>query len=125
MKLQETLIGAQIISVNEQGFAIKTPNGNIRTFVVTEDYGDCCGYNNWNLKIFEENISRNPIITKVEWVEGDDAAEADTATITLFGEYAPLVCLDSESSSGSGWCYGACVTLQCVETAQNFLITSY
>lgn len=102
MKLQERLIGAQIIKTTRDSFTVKMPNGDTRTFVVVEDEGDCCGYNDWELKIFKDNIERNPVITKVEWEE-QELGGSDTAKITLFGEYEPLVNLDSESSSGSGW----------------------
>jgi hypothetical protein len=77
------------------------------------------------LKIFKDNIKRNPIITNVYHVEDDDSCDQHTAKITLFGEYAPLAELDSLSSSGSGWSYGACVTLECLETTESCVITCW
>ena len=120
------LIGAQIISTRENGFTVKTQDGKTRTFVIKEDEGDCCGFNEWDLKIFKDNIKRNPIITNVQKVEDDgESGDEHTAKITLFGEYAPLVHLDSLSSRGSGWSYGACVTLECLETTESCVITCW
>lgn len=122
----ENLIGSQIININNDGFTVRTQQGENRTFRIIEDYGDCCGYNEWGIKIFDKDeINRNPIITKVEDSgELDDGCGA-THHITLFGEYAPLAEINSFSSSGSGWAYGACVTLLCEETNTQEIITSW
>ena len=124
--VKKELIGAQIIAVHEKGFAVRTTNGAIHSFLVEEDEGDCCGYNTWDLKVFRDNIKRNPIITNIQWDEDDgESSNEHTAHITLFGEYAPLVQLDSLSSSGSGWSYGATVTLRCVETDEQYIVTAW
>ena len=91
-----------------------------------EDYGDCCGFNVIETKLYlsKSELERNPVITNVEKVD-TSGCECDSARITIFGEYKPMVEVNSESGSGSGWNYGACVTLRCVETNEDELITSW
>lgn len=117
------LIGSQIVSVNESTIKIRTPQGEIRHLDIVEDKGDCCGFNDWTIKIFEDEIQRNPVITNVVLQSDGSCGEEDTATLTFFGEYAPMVEVDSLSSSGSGWCYGACVEIVCRETTERNTIT--
>ena len=120
----ENLIGWQIISMNNDGFVV-TKDGKVRTFRFDEHEGDCCGYNDFEAKLFyDENNCNNPVITSVE-VTRDDFGEYDSVSITFFGLYKPMAQINSYSSSGSGWCYGACVTCTCIETGEEEYLTSY
>ena len=122
----ENLIGSQIINVGDDNFTVRTQQGENRTFRIIEDEGDCCGYNNWGIQIFnKDEIDRNPIITKVVDTGEQEDGDAVIRYITLFGEYAPLVEINSLSSSGSGWAYGACVTLLCEEIKTEETITRW
>lgn len=122
----ETLIGSKLISVETDGFKVKTSDGKIKTFLFVEDAGDCCGFNVVETKLYlsQDELERNPVITNVEKID-TSGCECDSVKITLFGEYKPMVEIDSVSGSGSGWQYGACVTLRCIETNEEDLITSW
>ena len=85
----ENLIGWQIISMNNDGFVV-TKDGKIRTFRFDEDEGCCCGYNDFEAKLFyDENNCNNPVITSVE-VTKDDSGDHDSVSITFFlGRISP------------------------------------
>ena len=51
--------------------------------------------------------------------------DSDILKLTFFGEHKAIAEVNSLSSSGSGWCYGACVTLRCRETGEEHMLTSY
>ena len=60
--------------------------------------------------------------TLAERVAGNDE---DRLIITLFGEQKQLAEFESMSSSGSGWHYGATVTLHCLKTNEKEVLTSW
>lgn len=120
------LIGAQLISFDKDKFKVRTAKGKVRTFTLEEDYGDCCGYNEVvsTLLINKKELANNPIITDIREIDSD-RDEGHRHILTLVGISKPLAEIDSYSSSGSGWCYGACVTLKCEETRLSKILSSW
>ena len=119
------LIGWQIVSMDKQGFVI-TKDGEKRTFKFDEDEGDCCGFNNFDAKlVYEEGSADNPVITAINFDEDESDYDENHVIITFFGGHKLLAKIDSLSSSGSGWCYGACVTCRCVETNEEETISCW
>lgn len=120
------LIGAQLISFGKDKFKVKTAKGKVRTFILDEDEGDCCGYNEVvsTLLIDKKELANNPIITDITEIDNEEC-EGNRHILTLVGISKPLAEIDSYSSSGSGWCYGACVTLVCEETRLSQILSSW
>ena len=119
------LIGYQLISINPQTIVVKKDDKEY-TLYINEDYGDCCGYNDITTELFisDTDLKRNPIITNVimdENYEGDGSS----GKLIFFGEYKPIAAVNTYSSSGSGWCYGACVTVECEMLEIDDVISSW
>lgn len=109
----EKLIGAQILTVNNDSIEVELGEKSYVLEILTDD-GDCCGYTNFTTKIlYSENDIRNPIITNVSKEYVDSEIVEEISIITFYGESKPLATIESEAGSGSGWHYGACVTLRC------------
>ena len=127
MKMLKNLIGAQLVEFDTDHFVVRDSNGHILNFVFEQDEGDCCGYNDLEntLLISKDELAKNPVITKVEQCEDSDFNYEEHVVITFFGEAKKLAQIDSTSASGSGWCYGACVTLKCIQTGDEEYITSW
>ena len=115
-----------MISFDNDGFSVILPSGEQRDFVFDEYEGDCCGFNqlSTNLFISDEELRRNPVITNIESIDTSEREE-DSVKIAFFGEYKEIAEVNSLSSSGSGWCYGACVWVVCKQTNEKVTITSY
>lgn len=110
--MMEKLIGAQILTVNEYSIEVKLGE-NIFKLEIDSDGGDCCGYADFTTNLlYTENDERNPVITNVSREDGKEE-EGDSSVITFYGESKALVTIESEAGSGSGWNYGAVVTLRC------------
>ncbi len=108
----EGLIGAQILSMNEDKIHVKLGD-QVHTLEIESYDGDCCGYADFTTTLlYEEENLRNPIITNVEFENNGDAY-SDSSTITFYGESKTLATIESDAGSGSGWSYGACVTIRC------------
>jgi hypothetical protein len=120
------LIGAQLISFGKDKFKVKTEKGKVRTFVLDEDEGDCCGYNEVvsTLLIDKKELRNNPIITAIKESDTEED-DGNRHILTLVGISKPLAEINSYSSSGSGWCYGACVTLECKETRLSKILSHW
>jgi hypothetical protein len=120
------LIGAQLISFGKDKFKVKTEKGKVRTFVLDEDEGDCCGYNEVvsTLLIDKKELRNNPIITAIKESDTEED-DGNRHILTLVGISKPLAEIDTYSSSGSGWCYGACVTLECKETRLSKILSHW
>ena len=120
------LIGAQLISFGKDKFKVKTAKGKIRIFVLDEDEGGCCGYNEVvsTLLIDKKELRNNPIITDIKESDNEED-DGNRHILTLVGISKPLAEINSYSSSGSGWCYGACVTLECKETRLSKILSSW
>lgn len=108
------LIGYQLVSIDDSRIVVRKDNTEY-ILNIEEDYGDCCGYNEiaTKLLISDTELNRNPIITNVEMTEGEGDYGGMSGKLTFFGEYKPMAVVDTYSSSGSGWCYGACVSIHC------------
>jgi hypothetical protein len=110
----ENLIGAQILNVSNDSIEVKLGD-EIYTLEIISDGGGCCGYADFTTNLlYSENDFRNPIITNVT-IDSDDNNYCDTSIVTFYGEVKPLATIESEAGSGSGWNYGAFVTLRCKE----------
>ena len=122
-KFPDALIGMQLVGWDscEQILTVKDNERIINLLFNDSDEGDCCGYNDFfaELLVSDHDLSINPIITNVE-VKNDpeDSADypwddCDHVKITFFGGAKKIFQIESTSGSGSGWCYGACVTVKC------------
>lgn len=109
----KNLIGYQLVSINSEEIIVKKDDKEY-TLRIIDDYGACCGFNDitTELLISKTELQNNPIITNVE-LEQDCGDDEETAKLTFFGMYRPIATVDTLSSSGSGWGYGACVTVEC------------
>lgn len=108
----KNLVGAQIVSIGESSVIVKL-DGQIHTLEILSDDGGCCGYADFKTHLlYSEQDFRNPIITNVE-KESKDMYEGDSSVVTFYGESKALATIESDAGSGSGWSYGAYVTLRC------------
>lgn len=111
--IEDKLIGAQIVSVDEESIKIKK-DGKIHKLKVYGDSGDCCGFYDFYINlVYEENSDRNPIITSVEESSYDDGMHSQTSVITFYGEHKELATIEGTAGSGSGYSYGAFVSITC------------
>lgn len=119
----DSLIGARLLSMDDSGFSVQMTNGEVRNYEFCECEGDCCGFNEFSAKLLisGENM---PAITSVK-TEERDLYDTDCKVITFFGLDKKLAEIDSPSSSGSGWNYGATVWVKCKETGETETITSW
>lgn len=109
----EKLIGAQILTVNEDSIEVKLNDEVFKLEIISND-GDCCGYAGFTTNLlYSENDFRNPIITNVELDNSEKNYDGDSSIITFYGESKALATIESEAGSGSGWNYGAFVALKC------------
>lgn len=128
MNTIKDLVGYQLISIDASHIVVKK---GYKKYVleIEDECGGCCGFNNINtqLLVSAEELNRNPIITNVtmENEDADDYYYGDAMRVTFFGEAKPLAELCSFSSSGSGWGYGACVTIKCKALRLEEVITSW
>lgn len=119
------LVGYRLVSVCDDHITVR--NGDSEYVLkIEEDKGDCCGYNDIQSTLFitDEELSRNPIIVDVEQ-SNVDCGECEEGKLAIFGEYRPLAAIETESGSGSGWCYGACVWVECKELMINETLSSW
>lgn len=120
------LIGYQLVFIDDENIVVRKDNTEY-VLNIKEDSGDCCGYNEITTKLLisETELNRNPIITNVEIDEVEDEWEGMNVKLTFFGEYKPIAIVDTFSSSGSGWCYGACVSINCEVLGINEILSSW
>lgn len=114
LRLRDLLLGSQLVSFSDKGIKVRK-NDKEYLLEITEDSGECCGYNELSAKcFFEAGSERNPIITNV-LIERENSEDlfGENCVLTFFGEDKQLAEVNSYSSSGSGWQYGACVTIKC------------
>lgn len=119
---REIFIGAQLVHIDDTIITVRK-NGKKYKIEFEVNEGDCCGYADIvsNLYYDMSDTSRNPIVTNIQVAYDEDVKGFDDydgfgdnrIKITLLGEYAPLVDISAIAGSGSGWDYGACVTLVC------------
>lgn len=107
------LVGAQIVSINETNITVKI-DGKTHELEIEADAGDCCGYADFTATmLYSEGDERNPVITNVEIKSDEGRYEGESSVLTFYGENKELATIESEAGSGSGWSYGAVVTLRC------------
>ena len=104
------LLGSKLISISEDEMLIENCEGQTTVIKIIQE-GDCCGFNEVIATLLINENDR-PVITKLEEVY-EDKDDESVCRITLFGGYKAIAVLETLSSSGSGWKYGACVTLKC------------
>lgn len=118
------LIGYQLVDLNEKEIIVQK-NGKRFSIEIDDDFGDCCGYNVIRAHLYiSSEVKRNPIITDI-YKENEDTGYNNRCCITFFGEEETLAKLYTESSSGSGWCYGAAVTLKCKDLKINEVLSEW
>lgn len=107
------LVGFQLVDLTEEKILVRAPSGKIFTLFIEDDEGDCCGFNDitTTLKI-KKNSKINPIITKVS-ICSKEEGPGECCYVTFYGDSKVLGSIDTYSSSGSGWNYGANVTVRC------------
>lgn len=125
MKLKD-LIGYKLEKINNNEIVISNDN-KLHILKFEEDEGGCCGYNELETTLLIDGKNK-PIITNVKYEdvsEEDKWGESEIIKITFFGENKEIANIKSKSSSGSGWCYGACVTVNCKELHIHETISSW
>lgn len=108
------LIGYQILSLNDAEIKVRDPYSGGTYDIVIDDYGgDCCGFNSIETELFyEEGSERNPVITAVGQ-DTEGSGDGQKCKVTFFGEDKTIATINTFSYSGSGWCYGATVSVKC------------
>lgn len=121
----EFLIGARLVTADDAGFEVVASNDKRYRFNFESYEDDCCGYNTISSHLLiEDEGEQNPIITKVRHTTDEDNY-SQSCEITFFGISKPIYTAAIESSSGSGWCYGATVKLTCKECNFDEILTSW
>lgn len=120
------LIGCRLVFIDGEHIVIRKDNAQY-ILNIEEDCGDCCGYNEitTNLLISDTELNRNPIITNVEITEEESEYDGMYGKLTFFGEYKPMAIVNAYSASGSGWQYGACVSIRCDALKINEMLSSW
>lgn len=119
MKLKD-LIGYQLVAINDEKIVVEKDDKTF-TIEIYEYEGDCCGFNNLEIT---SDIKNNPVITNVKYEEGD-AFDSGYSVITFYGLDKKLAEINSYSSSGSGWAYGATVSVVCSELDIDEILSSW
>lgn len=122
VQLLNSLVGSYIESLDETGFVIRDKDNNLRHFDFVDDYGGCCGFNEITAALLTDKSS-GIAITNVAQERVCDGA--DELKITFFGGSKKLATIESLSSSGSGYWYGASVSVLCRETNEDVELTSW
>lgn len=122
MKLKD-LIGYKLEKITNEEIVVSKDN-ELYVLKVIEDSGDCCGYNDLETQLLIDDENK-PIITNVEYEDVYNDCDEQHVKITFYGENKQIALIDSLSSSGSGWCYGACVTIKCKELNIDEIISEW
>ena len=105
----KNLIGARLLDLTDEGILVEK-DGKVYRIEIDDDSGDCCGYNEITTNLLCTKDSR-PVITNIEHTVDDSDCDSESAKVVFFGECKPIAEINTLSSSGSGWGYGATVTL--------------
>lgn len=125
MKLKD-LIGYKLEKINNEHIIV-SKDDKLYILQIVRDEGDCCGYNDLETKLLIDEHNK-PVITDIDYTKTKDAdgwGECDSVKITFFGGNKQIAEISSLSSSGSGWSYGACVTIKCKELNIDETITQW
>lgn len=121
----EFLIGARLVTAYDTGFEVVASNDKRYIFNFESYEGYCCGYNTISSHLLiEDESEQNPRITKISHTTTDNEY-SQSCEITFFGISKPIYTVAIESSSSSGWCYGATVKLTCKECNFDEILTSW
>lgn len=121
----EFLIGARLVTADEDGFEVVASNDKRYRFNFESYEDDYCGYNTISSNLLiEDESEQNPRITKISHTTTDDE-DSQRCEITFFGISKPIYTAAIESSSDSGWYYGATVKLTCKECNFDEILTSW
>lgn len=127
-KLKELLIGAQLKTIDENGFTV-IKDGNEYKFKYKTDRGDRCGCGyaeiTDTLLMSEEDYLKNPIITNIVIDSSGQEFGSETIKVVLYGDSKPMYEIEAEAGSGSGWCYGACASVECKLLNYNETLASW
>lgn len=116
------LIGTKLIDLDDNCLIVE--KDNIRYHIdLEEDPGDCCGFNEIETTLLIDK-NNSPIITNMERIS-DEEGDGERYILTLLGESRPIAKINTYSSSGSGWQYGAYVKLVCNELDINVMLSSW
>ena len=109
-KKLDVLIGSQILTMDDSTIVVVKDGVNYTLYI--GDYpGDCCGFNEIQTVLnYGKNHADNPIITNITSERDKEGGECK---VTFYGDSKVIGTIDAYSSSGSGWKYGACVTVEC------------
>lgn len=75
--------------------------------------------------INEIDEEENPVITKIEDTEEQEYCREQKVRITFFGLDKKIAEINASAGSESGWGYGACVSVWCVESGKNETLASW
>lgn len=105
------LVGFKLVRLDETGFTIQ--KGDVRLFVrFDRSDGDCCGFTELETKLLiKEGVE--PVITAIECEDVPYEYDGEKAVVRFFGMDKLIAEVEALASSGSGWCYGACVGVVC------------
>lgn len=116
MSWENNLLGMRLEELTEDYMVVSDSKGKYKLEFVKYD-GDCCGYSNITTELYiDESKKENPVITNFE---SNRSIDGDWLDVTLFGKYKPfaeaerLAVINFESSSESGFVYGATITVRC------------
>lgn len=122
------LIGFQLVEINDSEIKLKKGDKTFALSIIDncEEEQFCCEYNDIeaNLFISKEELDRNPIITDITIDKKEDDL-GQTCTVVFFGEEKNIAKLETFSSSGSGWRYGACASVKCKELDLNEVLSQW
>lgn len=120
------VIGWKLVEINNDGFKVRGYRGATKTFQFITDQGDCCGYADVvGRLLIETTPERMPVITKVTVESESGDYEGEVCTVTFFGEDKKLAEIHANAGSGSGYEYGACASVKCVETGDEEVLASW
>ena len=120
----QALVGFQILFMDEE-YIVVAKNKEIFVLTIEDDEGDCCGYNEITTDLIYGAFSKhNPVITKVT-IENEEIDEGQYCSVCFFGGSKLIGNIDTYSSSGSGWGYGATVTVRCKRLDINDILSSW
>jgi hypothetical protein len=106
------LIGFTFVGTNGDDIITVEKDGKSYELEICIDEGDCCGWADFNTTFYIKGNER-PGIVDITLEDDNPDCEEDRVKVTFFGLHKKIAEINAVASSGSGWCYGACVTITC------------